>query len=310
MNGRRVLFAFAVSLVLFCFAVQPALTALYTAPGRVVEVIPIDVEAGCGLPSKDAVEGLGIPNVEWDIQVKGVALVTAAGDAIVQASYIFKEREAGSTEWRTENGRVQTVFPKFVEYRAAVEAYKRGEIEEPLPELLHQGQGRNRDILKSGDWGQFTTYDWYGFKFVAAPGSTKQWVKYDHPDNYYTYHPEQWNLDWTMYKYHAQTMWGKEIVHFSQSKLNSMLATANLYVFAGAILGLAAFPIGFLAPPISGIIAAIAFILELIGVPTKFLIENYIMTEQGDGWVYWHFNFVYKHTLISFGALRDVGVLV
>jgi len=292
MNGRRVLFAFAVSLVLFCFAVQPALTALYTAPGRVVEVIPIDVEEGSGLLSKDAVEGLGLPNVEWNIRVKGVGLVTAAGDAIIQASYIFKEREAGSTEWRTETGGVQVVLPRFVEYREAVEAFKRGEIDQPLPELLHPD--RNQDTRKLDDWGEFPTFDWYGFTFVACPGSTKQWVKYNHPDNYYTYYPEQWNLDWTLYK--EKDNWGKQVIHHSQAFMGQVIFTCSTWLFA---LGVA--EVCSAADP-THVTTAVIAVLLICGLTFEWWLLNIVLSEQNDGWAYWHYNLVNHNLLISWGA--------
>ena len=295
----------AISTVLLCFAVQPVLIAVYTAPCRVVEAIPIDVEAGAGLPSKDAVERLGIPDVEWNIHVRGVALVTAAGDAIVQASYTFREREAGSTEWRMGNGRVQTVFPRFVEYRAAVEAYKRGEIEEPLPELLHKPAEKGG--CKLDDWGEFTTYDWYGFTFVAAPGSTKQWVKYDHPDNYYTYHPEEWNVEWEMCKYHASTGWKKAIHHYSQAQMGYAISTGDAGVIAYGTAALITEVIALVAvPPLQILALILSAIAALNGVMAWFL-ENIVQAEQEDGWAYVHADYVHRNLLISYGEWRDWG---
>ena len=315
---RRMLFGLA-SVVLLCFAIQPALVALYTSPSRVVEAIPIDVTEETGLPSKDAVEKLRLPNVEWSIHVKGVALVTVAGDAIIQVSYTFREREACSTEWRTETGRVQVIAPRFVEYREAVEAFKRGEIDQPLPELLHQEKTRNS---KLDDWGEFTTFDWYGFTFVAWPGSTKQWVKYNHPDNYYTYHPEEWNLHWDKcVKRPCPGWWAKQVIHYSQAEMGSIISTKSLWLamlgLAGGIAAMGAALIGASNPVTTPtgialeILAGVLGLIGAIGVAVEFVIEWVILAEQGDGWGYNHYSDCYSPAVrayplyISLGAWYD-----
>lgn len=46
-----------------------------------------------------------------------------------------------------------------------------------------------------------STYYWDGIRFVRAPGSSTQWVKFDHPDNYNRYYRGQINRDYYLNGY-------------------------------------------------------------------------------------------------------------
>jgi len=140
-----------------------------------------------------------------------------------------------------------------------------------------------RDTVLTSDWGTFTTYYWHSFLFVSYPGSAKQDVWYDHPDNYYTYHAEEWNVDWykKISRYsilHAS----KTTVHETESSATLwswMLTTATMLIGAYGLL-VAAVP---LAIAILG--ATLAFLAVYQGLIWLW-VQLVWKTEQGDAWSY------------------------
>jgi len=269
--------------------IQPVLVSAYTSPNRIVEQIPINTA-----------EAWTMENSEMTIDIEGVALVKANGDAFFQIRYSYRSRSLGDAEWIEESDDFGFYVSKFAEYRQYVLEFAEGRRSEPYPIA-------SENAVK-GNYGTFSYYYWYNFKFVRVPGSPQQWVKYDHADNYYTYYKEQWNVDWNMYKYHSSG-WGKQVYHLSQYTMGVSIGQASLFYMAAALAaGIAGlFAIYF---PIALIIAAIAAFLVGIGVVISWFLTSIVLSEQNDGWQYTHFNHVNRDVLISFGAWRDLGIWI
>ncbi len=134
------------------------------------------------------------------------------------------------------------------------------------------------------DWGTFTTYYWNSFKFVSVPGSSKQPVKYDHPDNYYTYHPEQWNLDW------SQKIGRYSIIHVSEYVVYQTQVSASLWAGISTIARALISLYGILGITITALaIKILAVTLVFIAVWAALVVlwvELVWKTEQGDAWSY------------------------
>lgn len=153
-----------------------------------------------------------------------------------------------------------------------------------IPETTVSPEKPKQSFTPASDWGTFTTYYWNSFRFVSVPGSSQQVVKYDHPDNYYTYHPEQWNQDW------SQKSGRYAIIHASQYVVTQTQTSASLW--AGILM------ISRALISIYGILGLTAYALayKIIGVTLVFLavyaalialwVELVWKTEQGDAWSY------------------------
>jgi hypothetical protein len=148
------------------------------------------------------------------------------------------------------------------------------------------------------DWGTFSTYYWRGRKFVARPGNDKTPVSYDHPDNYYTYHREQWNLHWDMYDTPSKT----SMIHLAWWEVQDALRFGYLTPILGGMASLIGVAVGVLAGVLAGIIVLFfATIIAFIGMV--------VQAEQGDGWEYVCGPGDYPYTgwwWVSFGYWRDI----
>lgn len=148
------------------------------------------------------------------------------------------------------------------------------------------------------DWGDFDTYYWRNKLFVSLPGSAETYVKYDHPDNYYTYHREQWNLHWQMYDSYSRTY----MIHLAVYELSDAITLNSL----GGILSAAAGIIGVLIATLAGVILGILAGLFLTIAAFIYLV---VMAERNDGWEYLCGPGVWPYTnwwWISFGIWRDI----
>ncbi|MDF1540623.1 MAG: hypothetical protein P1Q69_17125 [Candidatus Thorarchaeota archaeon] len=151
--------------------------------------------------------------------------------------------------------------------------------------------------LAYSDWGTFTRYYWRDKLFVSAPGNDYTLVFYDHPDNYYTYHREQWNLDWNMYSASYKTT----MQHYSQAQMNQAMTTGSLFNLVSFIALLAGIAEATVALWLSAILAGLLLSVYLF---TTLI----VLAEQGDGWAYLYGPGDWPLTnwwWVSFGRLRD-----
>lgn len=161
----------------------------------------------------------------------------------------------------------------------------------------------------------FSKFRWDGILFVRAPGSSTQWIKYDHPDNFETYYPNQINKGYTLNGY------SKQHNHIAQYALEEAKANTSFARIAGMLAAIIA---ALLALPeliskiVAGIIGLIGAILVLVGFVLYWFINDIIQTERGDGWI-WTWGYTQYWFLwwrigiswwMSFGAWRDWGFFV
>jgi hypothetical protein len=172
-----------------------------------------------------------------------------------------------------------------------------------VPETTAGSMEPERFFAPSTDWGTFTTYYWNSFKFVSVPGSSKQIVEYDHPDNYYTYHPEQWNLDW------SQKIGRYSIIHISQNVVYQTQISASLLAgittIARALISL----YGILGITITALaIKILAVTLVFIAVWAAIVVlwvEFVWKTEKLDAWSYFYLG-TDGWIQMSHGLWRDI----
>lgn len=160
-----------------------------------------------------------------------------------------------------------------------------------------------------------STYYWDGIRFVRAPGSSTQWVKFDHPDNYNRYYRGQINRDYYLNGY------SRTHHHVAQWRCEE----AKRYADFGRISALLAGVIGILLaiPEIISKIAAaivglIAAIVGLVSYVLRWFIGDIIQDERGSGWVWtWGYGklefwgwVIAAWWWISFGSWRDWGFFV
>ena len=132
--------------------------------------------------------------------------------------------------------------------------------------------------------------------FLPEGDNGTHWVKYDHDDNFDTYHPQEWYPHWNM------SGNSKMHVHLSYNevqdwKTNIQRTTDILAgIFGGAsggidlIIAVAAF-LGCSIPLVLPILGAIAGVLAVIvwakGYQMETWIEDVVEAENGDGWCWW-----------------------
>lgn len=152
------------------------------------------------------------------------------------------------------------------------------------------------------------TYWWDGVLFVKAPGPPNLYIKYDHPDNYYTYDIPV-NVDGYIIGN------SKKHCHVAQSRIEDWKSNNNVGTVAGALADLIAAALavpkaGWIAAGVAGVIVAI---LTLINAAFNYFLSNILQTERGDGW-YWVWGYgefwILKWFWISVGKLRDIGFFI
>lgn len=157
----------------------------------------------------------------------------------------------------------------------------------------------------------------WGLLFVLSPGNETYYVRYDHPDNYDTYHPLQWNKPWQR--------WGNppyqhyNHVHLSVQQVENLKdeeeskAEIMGYIYAGiigastAVVSWAAakffFPLLAAALGLSGTGAGVLIAIGLLALAGIFALINQYAQEQcgslaewvtdvvelvpGDGFMWW-----------------------
>jgi len=149
---------------------------------------------------------------------------------------------------------------------------------------------------------------WDNILFVLSPGPPETYIKYNHPDNYDTYHQGEINVDYELQ--------GDERIHchIAQHRIEEDKAGVELgQIIAGlmgVLMGLLLIPEGVLSKVAAGVIALIIGILEVLGEGIKWFLNNVVQTELGDGWSWmWGFGswWIFKWWTQSFGAWRDWG---
>jgi len=161
------------------------------------------------------------------------------------------------------------------------------------------------EILASSD--PMPKYEWDGITFVQAHGNSTHWVKYDHPDNYDTYHPLEINVDYQL-KGTSTTMWHIAQYHIEDAKeANDLgLVISSLVAIIGGLLALPELGSKFVA----GVVSLIVAILVGINRVVSYFLNDILQTELGDGWSYlWGFGnwWLFHWFWMSFGAWRDWG---
>jgi len=154
-----------------------------------------------------------------------------------------------------------------------------------------------------GEW----KYLWdTNITFVKSPGPSQIYIKYDHPDNYDTYHQGEVNVNYQLQ--------GNEKIHYhiAQYKLEEGKQTGSLFEIAAALIAIVAAALAFPEPVVSKVVAAfvglLATILAAVGVMITYFIETKLQTELGDGWAWlWGFGnwWIFRWWWQSFGAWRD-----
>jgi hypothetical protein len=274
---KRIPLVVVVGLLLAFFLIEPAATATVSSPSRTTEVIPIDVNESWKTSEK-----------EISIAVQGAARVTAAGDAYFSLSITTSECDIGSSEAITTRSSATVTISEFVKYRDAVAAFNRGEIDSPLPQAAEQQSTKTYYGPK---------YYWYGIRFVA-PGDPYQYIDFDHPDNYDTYYPRQWNAPWLITS--VDSGWKKWVHHVDSGTMQLSVSQANLFLAISSM----AFAIGLAIYWVLGLILGI---IAGIGLGVAAFLYWIMQSEQLDGWGYTHDNLANHNRLISFGAWRDWG---
>jgi len=150
-------------------------------------------------------------------------------------------------------------------------------------------------------------YTWDGVKFVQAPGNSTKWVKYDHPDNYDTYHPGETNSEYSLPGI------TRTIEHIPQSTIENAKVNNDIATVISALVGVALAALVIPEPTtkiVAGAAALIAAILTAANLIVRFWLNDVVQTELGDGWSYvwgegswWLFHWFW----MSVGAWRDWG---
>ncbi|RJS77623.1 hypothetical protein CW667_02875 [Candidatus Bathyarchaeota archaeon] len=181
-------------------------------------------------------------------------------------------------------------------------------------------------------------YYWDGLLFLPEGNNGTHWVKYDHDDNYDTYHPQEWYTHWNL------TGNSKNHVHLSYQEVQDWKADTSRTadVLAGILGGAAAgtelliavaMYLGCTVPLVLPILAAVAGLLAVIVWAKGYLmvtwIEDVVEAAHGDGWCwcwsleryYWYSLWTYFHCpwllrvhetqwWMSWGAERDEPELI
>jgi len=165
--------------------------------------------------------------------------------------------------------------------------------------------------------------DWDGLWSVLAPGNATYWIKYDHDNNYWRYHPFEWNEPWEMEG--AE----KTHVHLAASDVNAWISGTitdeemmEKIVSGGAlatrIIGTAAaMAIAFFMHTIPGLIIAVivavlaqifAWLLEILGITNKSQwIKDNVQLANDDGFAYyWGFKTIGAWGLITNPPIFDI----
>lgn len=177
-----------------------------------------------------------------------------------------------------------------------------------LPVLSMDSDIRFQNVMTPAldDYGNFYYFSWHGITHMLRTyGNDQQWVKYEHPDNYYTYHPQQWNLDWS-----EDVGNGYAMYHLSQSNVAQALASTDLWVLMVTIAEAAIGLYGLLVEVMILAAKAVAAALLIIGaymVATHYWLEHVVKAEQDDGWAYTYWNGWYLQ--MSWGGWKDLWVI-
>jgi hypothetical protein len=161
--------------------------------------------------------------------------------------------------------------------------------------------------LALDDYGTFDYFMWHDIVMLAS-GSEKQYIAYQHPDNYYRYHPQLWNLDWSE---EVCTHNGYAMIHLSHSRVNQAIDRNKIDTIIATIVAGAVEIYGIivsLALLVAKAIAAALVIILLYYALVKYWLENVVQAEQGDGWAYTYWNGWFLQ--ISYGAWRDLWTIV
>ncbi len=183
------------------------------------------------------------------------------------------------------------ILPRFDEMRASLAS---------ATQDSKSSGAANEFVPAYQDWGTFTTYYWRNALCVARPGNDRTWVAYDHPDNYYTYHREQWNLDWSMYDSPSRTT----MIHYG---VHQFMDLTNPLSILTAILGsMATIILAVTKLVLLGIVLAA---LALLGIGILAFLLLVVISERGDGWGYVCGPGYWPYTnwwWVSFGLWRDI----
>lgn len=154
-----------------------------------------------------------------------------------------------------------------------------------------------------------------GVLFVLAPGNYSIYVKYNHPDNYETYYPMEWNrhydiqgvqmIDTHLSKIEV-TDWINQQISDEQLWNNIITGTAVMAGLFGAFAAFFENPILGIMAIISAIASLFSWLLQVLGITNKsqWIIDT-VQAEQGDGWS-WEWGF--RTTSIS-GWILDPPII-
>jgi len=165
------------------------------------------------------------------------------------------------------------------------------------------------EFISATDWGTFTHYWWNGFWMVQVPGSTRQTVKYDHPDNYYysLYHPEEFNLHW----YYRVPGSRYTAHHLSQSEVSTARMWSSLWGVVLTMIGdMIIIYKFFIYPAVTMAVAALGALIAILGIYQLFYwlwVDLVLTAEKGDGFSYsyaWPDGWV----SCSYGGWKDLWV--
>lgn len=219
---------------------------------------------------KAAKPKLGPFVVEETFEHDGVRMrLIVSGNAVEKEDYIFAEFQQTLIVLDDTDAEIS----RQITHRTT----KMARIPETAPEKPE------RYFATATDWGTFTTYDWNSFIFVSVPGSLKQIVTYDHPDNYYEYHQEQWNQDW------YEKIGRYAIIHASQYVVSQTQSSANLWQAVLSISIILISTYGLLAAVVAMAIKILAVLLVFLFVWASMIwmwVEFIWKAEQGDAWSY------------------------
>lgn len=182
-----------------------------------------------------------------------------------------------------------TIIPAFQKMRQSAAL---------LTQSIASPELRIQPALAYTNWGTFTTYWWRNALFVARPGNGYTYVAYDHPDNYYTYHREEWNLDWQMMDSASRT----DMIHIAKYEIQYALQTGVI----GALLAPFVYLIGL---PTYVLLGWLLAILAGINLGIWAFVYLVVQAENGDGWEYICGPGVWPYIgwwWISFGYWRDI----
>jgi len=171
--------------------------------------------------------------------------------------------------------------------------------------------------------GPLREYLWDNLFSLRAPGNATYWVKYDHDNNYWRYHPLAWNEPWEMQgdvKLHEhlaasdvnawisgtitdEEMMGKMVSGEALAvQILGVAATAAIGFLTGGLLGLV---LGIIA----GVLADIfAWFLQVTGVTNKAQwIKDNVQLANDDGFAYyWGFKTIGAWGLITNPPIFDI----